>query len=108
MGPLTTPGPGAILGACSRATVPDATGHSPARLDGLSEDAVMAGLRYRTLPPFVLLALCWPALVQAPGTKTGGVTTLPGRVTPARAAPLPPLALKVKEDVLPNHRVPTG
>src|SRR3989475_3085043 len=101
MGPLTTPGPGAILGACSRATVPDATGHSPARLDGLSEDAVMAGPRFPTPPPFFLLALCWPAPVPAHGTKAGVGTTLPGRVPPAPGAPLHPAPLQIHDDGFP-------
>src|SRR5947208_122088 len=67
----------------------------------------MAGLRYRTLPLFVLLALCWPALVQAQGTKAGVVTTLQGRVTAARAALLQPVALKFKDDVFLNDRIVT-
>src|SRR5207245_9708888 len=68
----------------------------------------MAGLRYRTLPLFVLLALCWPALVQAQGTKAGVVTTLQGRVTAARAALLQPVALKFKDDVFLNDRIVTA
>src|SRR5207245_2397282 len=57
--------------------------------------------------PSSLAGLCWPALVQAQGTKAGVVTTLQGRVTAARAALLQPVALKFKDDVFLNDRIVT-
>jgi hypothetical protein len=66
----------------------------------------MPRLRRRALALLVPLALAWPTLTEAQGTKAGVVTTLQGRVTAARAA-LQPVALKFKDDVFLNDRIVT-
>jgi hypothetical protein len=68
----------------------------------------MPRLRRGPLPVFVLLALGWPTLVLAQGSKAGVVTTLQGRATAARVALPQPVALKFKDDVFLNDRIVTG
>jgi hypothetical protein len=67
----------------------------------------MSRLRRRALALLVPLALAWPTLAEAQGTKAGVVTTLQGRATAARADLLQPVALKFKDDVFLNDRIVT-
>ena len=67
----------------------------------------MPKLRRRALALLVPLALAWPTLAEAQGTKAGVVTTLQGRVTAARTVLLQPVALKFKDDVFLNDRIVT-